>query len=87
MNPLRAVTKPNTPDTAGDSTRTVARPNPDQELPAAGRSDQAESPAVLTSANTPNVSEALADGIRRSRAPYPLGGGISMRELINEGRR
>lgn len=32
-------------------------------------------------------ARSLAERIRRSRAQHPLGGGVSIRELIEEGRR
>ena len=34
-----------------------------------------------------DVAEALAERIRHSRAGQPLGGGVSIRELVEEGRR
>jgi hypothetical protein len=87
MNPSSAGAQPSTADRAGDAARTGVRPQPDPEAPAAGRRDQAASPDASEPTNQPNVSEALADRIRRSRASYPLGGGLCMHELIQEGRR
>ena len=39
------------------------------------------------SPNTKGQARALVERIRRSRAQHALGGGVSLRELIDEGRR
>ena len=49
-----------------------------------------EQVARLMPPATPNAqgqARALAERIRRSRAQHALGGGVSIRELIDEGRR
>ena len=49
-----------------------------------------EQVARLMPPATPNAQDqarALAERIRRSRAQHALGGGVSIRELIDEGRR
>ena len=49
-----------------------------------------EQVARLMPPETPNAqgqARALAERIRRSRAQHGLGGGISVREMIEEGRR
>ena len=37
--------------------------------------------------DAPGLARALANRIRRSRADHPLNAGVSLRELIDEGRR